>query len=169
MPVETLHDKFVYHLEEMYYVETELVDLLDVVADDVANEDLQQALERHRSQTEVHVDRLEEVFDAVDAAPQRRPSPTFDALVEERDAFFENAGGDEDMRDLHDLGIAAKNEHMEIAGYENLIMLARKLDLPRAAKNPLNENLDEEQQTRKKLKAMADDSTVRKVFARLAG
>lgn len=169
MPVETLHDKFLYHLEEMYYVETELLDLLDVMAEDVQNEDLQQGLERHQSQTDVHVDRLEEVFGAVDAAPEKRPSPTFDALVEERDAFFETAGDDEDMRDLHDLGIAAKNEHMEIAGYENLIMLARKLDLGREVKNPLDENLDEEQQTKKQLKAMADDSTVRKVFARLAG
>jgi ferritin-like metal-binding protein YciE len=169
MSVDSLHDKFVYHLEEMYYVETELVDLLDVMAEDVVNDDLAHALDRHRDQTEVHVERVEDAFDAVDARPEKRPSPTFDALVEERDSFFDSAGGDEDMGDLHNLGIAAKNEHMEIAGYENLIMLARKLDLPRAAKNPLSENLDEEEQTKKQLKAMADDSTVRKLFARLAG
>lgn len=58
---------------------------------------------------------------------------------------------------------------MEIAGDENLAVIARKLDLSRAARGPLNENLDEEQQTRKKLEAMADDSTVRKMFARLVG
>jgi len=29
MTVETLHDKFVYELQQVYYIETELVDVLD--------------------------------------------------------------------------------------------------------------------------------------------
>lgn len=169
MTVDTLSDKFVFHLEEMYYVENRLVEVLDTMAADVANEDLRRALEEHREQTRRHVDRLEEVFGLVDAPPEQRPSPTFDALLEERERFFEQAGGDDDMRDLHDLGVAAKNEHLEIAGYENLLLLARKLDLSRNVHELLDENLDDERQTKKQLKAMADDSAVRKLFARLAG
>lgn len=73
------------------------------------------------------------------------------------------------MRDLHDLGAAVKNEHLEIAGHENLVMLARKLDVSDEVLDPLTENRDEEQRTKKRLKAMADDSTVRRIFTRLAG
>lgn len=169
MTVETLHDKFVYHLQMTYYVENQLLDVLDTLASDVVNEDLQRGLEEHREETETHVTRLEEVFDAIDEEPEQRPDPVFDALLEERQQFFDQAAGDEDMRDLHDLGAAAKNEHLEIASYENLIMLARKLDLPMDVRQNLDDNLDEEQQTKKQLKAMADDSAVRKIFARLAG
>lgn len=169
MTVSTLHEKFVYHLEEMYYVETQLVDVLEELRSAAANDDLKEAFDTHREQTKNHVTRLEDIFEAIDEPAQERVSPTFDALLEEREDFLERIGGDEDMRDLHDLGAAMKNEHLEIAGYENLLMLARKLDLPRDVRSTLNQSLDEEQQTKKQLKMLADDSTVRKIFARLAG
>lgn len=169
MSVNTLHDKFIYHLEAMYYVENQLVDVLDQIASDVSNEDLHEALEEHREQTKRHIKRLEDVFAAIGEQPEQRPSPVFDALLEERKQFLEVTGPDEDMRDLHDLGAVAKNEHVEIAGYENLIMLARKLDLSSDVRDALEDNLDDEKETKQQLKAMADDSAVRKLFARLAG
>ena len=58
MTVSTLHDKFVYHLEEMYYVENRLLDVLDEPRTDVVDEDLQRGLERHREQTEKPFARL---------------------------------------------------------------------------------------------------------------
>lgn len=168
MPFQSLEDKFVYHLEEMYYVENRLVDVLDELATDVNNEDLRDGLREHQEQTRDHVDRLEDVFEYVDATPQQRESPTFDALLEERDLIVDECAG-EDMADLCNHGIAAKNEHLEIAGYETLIMLARKMDAPREVRNALQANLDDEQETKKRLKAIAEDSTVREIFARLAG
>lgn len=169
MAVETLHDKFVYHLEEMYYIENQLLDVLEDIRADVGNDDLAEALGSHREQTRNHVGRLEEVFEDIGEQPRERASPTFDALLEERQEFLEQAANDEDIRDLHDLGVVAKNEHMEIAGYENLLMLARKLDLSRDIRDTLEDNLDEEEQTKKQLKVLSDDSTVRKIFARLTG
>jgi ferritin-like metal-binding protein YciE len=169
MTVETLHDKFVYHLEEMYYVENRLLDVLDEIRTAVGNEEFAEALEKHRQQTEIHVNRLESVFDKIGETPQERSCPTFDALLEEREKFFEQATSDEDIRDLHDLGAVIKNEHLEIASYENLMMLARKLELSSEIRDALEDNLDDEQKTKKQLKTMADDSTVRKIFARLTG
>lgn len=169
MVIENPHDKFVYELQEMYYIENQLVEVLGRLATDVANDDLRQGFERHREQTQTHVGRLEDVFEAIGETPEQRRSLVFDAMLDERERFFEEAGGDEDMHDLYDLGAGVKNEHLEIAGYESLIQLARKLDLSREVTSPLKENLDEEQQTKKQLKSMGEDSTIRKVFARLAG
>lgn len=169
MTVTDLHDAFVYHLQEMYYVENRLVDVLGEMAGDVENDDLREGLDRHREETKAQIERLEGVFDEIGEAPEKRRSPTFDALLEEREVFFEHAGDDEDLRDLHDLGAAAKTEHLEIAGYENLLVLARKLDLSRDVRTRLDQNADEEQQTKKQLKSMADDSTARSIFARLTG
>lgn len=169
MTVENLHDKFVYELQEMYYVENRLVDVLDQLAADVANEDLRRGFAEHRDQTETHVARLEEVFEIVGETPEERESLVFDAMLEERDRFFDRAGGDEDMRDLYDLGAGVKNEHLEIAGYESLIQMARKLDLQDDVGDLLKRNLDDEQETKRQLKTLGEDSTVRKLFARLAG
>lgn len=169
MAVTDLHDKFVYDLQEMYYIENRLVDVLDDLAMDAANEELGEGFREHREQTREHVTRLEDVFRAIDEPPEQRSSPVFDALLTEREQFLEEAGGDEDLRDLYDLGAGVKNEHLEIAGYEGLIQTARKLDLSREVTNALNQNLDEEQETKKQLKMLGEDSTLRKVFARLAG
>lgn len=174
MTVQTLHDKFVYHLQEAYYVENRLVDVLDELASESNNDDLRAGFEEHREETREHVTRLEEVFDAVDEVPEERPNPAFDGLLEERQQLLEQTTADEtatddDMRDLHNLGAAVKNEYLEIASYEALIQLARKLDLPMGVRDLLDENLDDEQQTKKQLKALGEDSTVTEVFARLAG
>ena len=169
MTVQTLHDKFVYHLQETYYVENRLLEVLDTLAADAHNDDLRAGFEEHRQQTERHVERLEEVFDAVGERPQERENPVFDALLEERERFYEEADPDADMSDLYDLGAGVKNEHLEIASYEVLIQLARKLDLPMDVRDRLDQNLDEEQQTKKQLKALGEDSTVTEIFARLAG
>lgn len=169
MSVENLHDKFVHHLEELYYVENRLVEVLDGMAADVTDEALAEGIERHREQTRDHVNRLEQVFEAIDEPSQQRELPTFDALLEEREALLDDAAGDEDMMNLCDHGVAVKNEHLEIAGYESLIMLARKLDYPREVRNLLEANLDDERETKKQLKSMGEDSTARKLLARLAG
>lgn len=169
MPVDSLYGKFLYHLEEMYYIENQLLDVLDTMMTDVTNDELREGLREHREETKSHVTRLEEVFETLEEQPEERECPSFDALIEERNRFLEQATGGEDLRDVTNLGAAAKNEHLEIAGYENLLMLARKLDLSRDVRDLLEDNLDEEQQTKKQLKAMADDSAVRSVFARLVG
>lgn len=169
MPVQTLHDKFVYHLQEAYYVENRLVDVLDELATEANNDDLRAGFEEHREETKEHVTRLEDVFDAVDEVPEERSDPAFDGLLEEREQFLDEAAADEDMRDLHNLAAAVKNEHLEIASYEALIQLARKLDLPMGVRDPLDQNLDEEQQTKKQLKSIGEDSTATEIFARLAG
>jgi ferritin-like metal-binding protein YciE len=169
MSVQTLHDKFVYHLQQMYHVENRLVDVLDELAAEATNDDLREAFEEHREETKQHVTRLEDVFDAVDEVPEERPSPAFDGLLEEREQFFEDTDADEDMRDLHELTAAVTNEYLEIASYEALVQLARKLDLPRDVRDTLDQNLDEEQRTKKQLKSLGEDSTVTEVFTRLAG
>ena len=168
MSTNALREKFLYHLEELYYVESRLVHALGEIAENVTNDDLREAIEHHREQTKAHVTRLEDVFETLGVAPKERSSPTFDALVEEREQLLA-MGGDQDMQDLHELGVAAKTEHLEIAAYENLVVLARKLNLSSAIRDTLEENLDEEQRARKQLAAMADDSTIRSVFTRLTG
>lgn len=169
MNINSLRDKFVYDLQMMYYVENELLDVLDEMAMDASNEDIQMAFENHVEETSAQVRRLDEIFTIIDEPPEQRQSPVFDALVNEREQFKQEANPDEDLGDVYDLGAAGKTEHIEIAAYESLIMLARKLEMDDDVIDLLEQNLDEEQQTKKQVKTLATDSTARKIFTRLAG
>lgn len=169
VPFQSLEDKFAYHLEEAYYVENQLVTVLDDLIAEVNDDGLRNALEHHREETEDHVENVDQVFELIDREPQGREVPTFDALVEEHDRLHEEADGDPHMQDLCVAGIALKNEHMEIATYESLIALDKQLDTDRPVRNALEANLDDEKDAKKLLKATAEDSTLGEIFAKLTG
>jgi len=169
MSADTLRGTFLYHLEEQYYVENQLVDVLEQVATETANEDLRDIIEDHREQTRAHVERLESVFDVIDEPPEQRPSPTFDALLEERTALLEQTGGDEHVRDLHNLGVAVETEYLEVASYENLLVLARKLDLPKDVLDALKTSLGDEREMKNELRPMTEESTPWAFFGRITG
>lgn len=73
------------------------------------------------------------------------------------------------MRDLHELTAAVANVHLEIASYEDLIRLTWKLDFPMNVRDQLDQNLNEEQQTKKQLKALREDSPITEIFTRITG
>jgi len=169
MAVNTLHDKFQYHLQEMYYIENELLDTLEELESDIHSDKLKEDIEKHREETKSHVERLEDVFGEIGEEPEEGSSNTFDALQEDREEILEEIGDDEDLQDLCNLGAALKTEYVEIAGYDNLIMMAKKLDLPSEVRRSLEENLSEEEQAKRDLKTMAEDTAVGKIFTRLMG
>jgi len=76
MPVDTVEDMFVYQLEEMYGVENELIDVLDDLAAETANEEMTSGFADHQEETQQQLQRLDDVFDALDMAPDQRASAT---------------------------------------------------------------------------------------------
>lgn len=168
MTGDTLHDAFEYNLEQMYYIETKLVDQLDEMIETVSNDEMEEAFTEHQEETETHVERLEAVFDQIDSQPDTRESATFEGLLEDQSEMMAEMEND-DLADVVNLGAALQTEHLEIAGYENLEMMAKKLDLPRETTKKLRDNRSDEEQTERDLKALADDSAVGKVFTKLMG
>lgn len=164
--VDTVRDMFVHDLQTIYYIEQELVDTLDELSDMTEESDLAAAFNDHRQETRDQVERLEAVFDAIGEEPEPQGSVVFDALQEEHDQFMEQAAND-DIRDLYHLGAGIKVERIEITAYENLLMLARKLDLGNNVTDQLQANLDEEEDARDTLRTMAQGSTVKSVLSRL--
>lgn len=146
MNVETPQDLFEYQLEDMYYAEAELVDVLDEAASESGDDEIRSEFEEHREETADHVERLEDVFEALDRRPDERKSPVMEGLVEAREEFAEAAGG-QDVTDQYLLGAGLKTERFEIAGYENLLELAEALDADDAVTEPLERNLEEERET----------------------
>ena len=69
MTVETLHGTFVYELQQAYYIETELVEVLsrhNEMDETTADDDITNAFQRHQLETAEQPRRLEDVFRNLD-------------------------------------------------------------------------------------------------------
>lgn len=169
MTVETLHDKFVYELQQLYYMETELVDVLDEMVVGTADEDISDGFQKHQRETVTQARRLEGVFESLGEEPRARQCYGLDGLIEDRQEFLDNAAEDNDLIDLYNVGAGMKVERLEITAYEGLLTHADRLDLPTEVTEPLDENLAEEKATLRELKGIAEGSTLQQLLGRLTG
>jgi ferritin-like metal-binding protein YciE len=164
--IASLRDLFEYELEQMYYVENELVDALAMMADEVTNDKMREGFKNHLEETERHVERLERVFDAIGAEPRMRESETYDGLMADKRSF-ESHVADDELRNVHHLSAGMKTEHVEITRYQSLLTLADKLDLGSDVTDPLEDNLDSEERTLKELEAMSEGSELKSMLDKL--
>lgn len=149
MTVETLEDLFEHELEDIYFAEHELLDVLEELADQTEDERISAAFREHREETQDHVERLEEVFDMIGEPPEKEECEGIQGLVEEHDQFLDE-DPDQAVIDLFNLTAAQKTEHYEIAAYGNLAMQADRLGMSEAG-DILHENLEEEEAALEKL------------------
>lgn len=169
MTVETLHDTFVYELQQAYHIDTELVDVLATLDESTADDEISEGFQTDQRESADHVRRLKRVFDLLDEDPEPRQSHAFDGIIEDHQAFLSEAAEDTDLVDLYNVGTAMKIERLEITTYEGLLNHADQLDLPSEATELLEENLDDEEATLRELEGTVDGSTVEQLLGRLAG
>ena len=148
-------DLFLQLLAQMLWVERMLVfAVLPELRKQVRSDSLAAAVEEHLAQTHEHVARVEECFRALGAEPVSARSAPAAALAAEHD---ETAGkiAEPRLADLFHAAAAIYTEHLELAGYEVLIELARALDHSEV-EGRLEQNLREEAETLERLRALAE-------------
>ncbi|SIR81206.1 Ferritin-like metal-binding protein YciE [Haladaptatus litoreus] len=168
MQVNSLHDLFVYELQEMYDIENKLVGALNDLATETSNEDISRAFAEHREETENHVSRVEEAFNALNEIPERQDNDVVDGLINEHDKF-ESIATNEDVRDMFALNAGMKSERLEITGYEGLLMLADQLDFGSDVTDPLESNMSDEKDALSDLQDLAGGSKLKSLVSRLTG
>lgn len=155
MAVNSLRQLFEHELEDIYYAEHELLDVLEELADQTDDDEVAQAFREHREETQGHVERLEEVFDMIGEPPEKEECEGIQGLVEEHESFLDE-DPDQAVLDVHNLGAAQKTEHYEISAYGNLALQADRLGMDEAG-DVLHQNLEEEEETLQKLKDLTDE------------
>ncbi|WP_254545214.1 YciE/YciF ferroxidase family protein [Halomarina pelagica] len=140
---DALKQLFEEGLQKAYYTEQQLVDALQQMENEVSDETVKQAFSEHREETQGHVDRLEEVFQSMDASPETKQDRVVDAMIQEHQEFVEQ-NSDETVLERFDIAAGQKTEHYEIATYGNLTPLAADLGMDDAA-DKLEQNMREEQ------------------------
>ncbi|ATU95773.1 ferritin-like domain-containing protein [Phyllobacterium zundukense] len=152
--IKTMDDLFVHTLRDIYYAENQIVKALPEMIDKASDQELRDGFERHLQETEVQIERLEQVFKLHGVEVSGVNCPAIDGILEEAD---EVAGEVDDDQVLDAALIAAGQavEHYEIARYGTLVAWAKQLGRNDCAAL-LQQNLQEEMKTDKALTAMAE-------------
>jgi len=145
---------FEHELRDIFDAENKLLGALENMSGKVSNEQLSQSFAQHRDVTERQVERLEQVFKAVDRTPRREPCKGINGLIEEFSSFVQDKPSP-DVLNVFAANAAIKIEHYEICAYKSLIRLADQLGLTEAAEL-FEQNLKEEQETAQELDAFAE-------------
>lgn len=129
-------------LQDVYYVENQLMKTLPKMAKVATNEDLRAAFEEHLEETKGQVERLERVFDELGSSATGKKCPAIDGILEEGNAIMDEFSDDPAL-DAGLIDAAQKVEHYEIATYGSLCAWAEQLGMD-TVKDLLGENLEEE-------------------------
>jgi ferritin-like metal-binding protein YciE len=118
------------------------------------SEDLKAAFQKHESETEEHVARLEKVFEDIDETPRGKTCDAIMGIIEEGQEVMKQFKGAPAL-DAGLLAAAQAVEHYEIARYGTLKTWAEELGLKQAVKL-LQTTLAEEKKTDETLTKLAE-------------
>jgi ferritin-like metal-binding protein YciE len=157
MEKNALQELYVNELRDLYNAENQLVKALPKMAKAATSQELRAGFEEHLEQTKGHVQRLEEIFSELDEKPTGKKCKGMEGLVEEGKEMIEEEEGE--VLDAGLISAAQRVEHYEIAGYGCVRTYANLLGETDAAEL-LNETLEEEKETDKKLTKLAEKINV---------
>ena len=156
--MNNLHDVMVDLVKDLYHAEKQLVKALPRMAKAATSQDLRTAFEDHLEETEGHVDRLEQVFGALQMKPTTKVCHGMMGLVEEgKEVIEEKSKSTPEAIDAALIAAAQKVEHYEITAYGTLATFAETLGLDDVA-SLLKETLNEEETADQKLSDLAEGS-----------
>ena len=147
---ELFHDT----LKDIYYAEKKILGALPKMAKAAQNEDLRAAFEKHKTETEGQIDRLEQVFALIEEKPQGKKCAAIEGILDEGQEIIKEYKGAPAL-DAGLVSAAQAVEHYEIARYGTLRTWAEELGLNQAMKL-LQQTLDQEEATDRALTELAE-------------
>ena len=153
---KTLDDLFLETLKDMYHAEKQILRALPKMGKAADSDQLRQAFETHRKETEGQVARLEQVFEMLGKPARGKPCEAIQGIIEEGKEVMEDFKGS-DALDAGLLAGAQAVEHYEISHYGTLKSWAMQLRMNDAAKL-LDQTLQEEKKTDQLLTQIAESS-----------
>ena len=140
----------------IYYAERKILKALPKLAKAASSPDLKAAFEKHRMETEVQIERLQQVFELIGKRAQGKTCDAIEGIIAEGEEIMDDFKGQPAL----DAGLASAAqavEHYEMARYGTLARWAGELGL-KDAKALLVETLNEEEATDKALSTLAEGS-----------
>jgi ferritin-like metal-binding protein YciE len=152
--LKKLDDLFHDTLKDIYFAERKILTALPKMAKAAQSQDLRKAFEKHRTETEGQVERLEQVFELLGKKAQGKTCDAIMGLVEEGQEIMKEYKGSPAI-DAGLLAAAQAVEHYEISRYGTLRTWAGELGLSKAVEL-LEKTLQQEKNTDAALTKLAE-------------
>jgi len=147
-----LRESLTKELGDIYDAEQQLLKALPKMLEAAASGELKSACEDHLEETEAHIGRLKEVFEALDQPLKGKTCKAMQGLIAEAEDGIKQGEGEAAL-----IAIAQKIEHYEIASYGTLRSWASLLEEDDVA-DLLSENLDQEKAFDERLTEIAEST-----------
>jgi len=158
MEMESLKDLFVDELKDLYSAENQILKALPKMIKKATSQQLKTGFEKHLQETQVHVERLEKIFQELQESPKGKKCKGMEGVIADGKALLEKEAED-DVMDAGLIGAAQHVEHYEMAGYGCVRTYAELLGHSNFAAL-LQKTLDEEKTTDEKLTELARNINV---------
>jgi len=153
---KTLDELFHDTLKDIYYAEKKILSSLPKMAKAAQSPELKAAFEKHERETDGQVDRLEKVFEIIEAPARGKKCDAIEGILDEGKEIMDEYKGSPAL-DAGLLAAAQAVEHYEISRYGTLKAWAEKLGLDQAV-SLLDETLQQEKKTDADLTKIAESA-----------
>jgi ferritin-like metal-binding protein YciE len=150
-----LNELFLDELRDIYWAEKHLTKAMPKMRKACTSQELATAFERHLTETEEQIRRIEEVFELLEEKPRAKKCEAMEGLVQEAQNLMDELPKGTMVRDAGLIIAAQKVEHYEIAAYGSLVQLAKTMGKTEVA-NVLAQTLEEEKRTDQLLTQLAE-------------
>jgi ferritin-like metal-binding protein YciE len=155
MKLQSLQQLFVEECQDLYSGEQQILKALPKMAEKAASIQLRDSFNQHYRQTENQVRRLDRIFDELpDIKREGKKCKGIEGIIKDGEEIVKS-DAEPEVRDAGMIGAAQRVEHYEIAGYGTARTYAQLLGKHEWARL-LQEILDEEKETDRKLTALAE-------------
>lgn len=160
---KTLKDLFHDTLKDIFFAEQQILKALPKMAKAAQSDKLRAAFEKHRGETDGHVDRLKQVFELIGQPAKGKTCEAIQGIIAEGEEIMSEFKGTTAL-DAGLISSAQAVEHYEITRYGTLKRWAQTLGMSDAVKL-LDQTLQEESKTDSDLTKLADSAANQKAAA----
>lgn len=155
--MKDLKELLEHEVKDLYSAESQLVEALPKMAKAANHPQLKKALQSHLKETEMQVQRLEQVAELLGISPKSREKcQGMKGLIEEGTRIMEEEDIEPEVLDAGLITAAQKVEHYEIAGYGSARYFAQMLGEQQVVAL-LEQTLEEEKMADEKLNNIAKE------------
>ncbi len=156
MKLESLRELLVEQLQDLYDAEHRLTKAIPKMAKAATSSELKAAFQKHLTETEGHITRLEQAFEALGAKAKKKACKAMQGLIEEGEETIKEEAEPE-VKDAALIAAAQRVEHYEMAGYGTVAAYAKLLREPDVLKL-LKATFAEEKATDEALTELAEST-----------
>ncbi len=156
MKLESLRDLLVEQLQDLYDAESRITKALPKMAKAAKSPELKAAFEKHLRETEGHVERLEQAFQALGETAKKKTCQAIKGIIEEGEETIQE-DAEPEVKDAALIAAAQRVEHYEMAGYGTICTYAKLLKQQDVVKL-LKQTMAEEVATDKALSELAEST-----------